>query len=124
MPRKIEIFINKYESSEDPFWIKVAEKLNEKGYEVHKESKPCDIALIMNASFLNPSAYDKKIGFYLDMPKNYHGKQVFWMTHIMAPILARYYDDDKLINLFGFTSERACDEIINYYRYLSDHDYN
>jgi hypothetical protein len=120
MPLNVQIFLNKFPSAEDSFWGEVANKLNAKGYEVHKESIDCDVALMMNAAFLNPSAFDKKIGFYLDMPEHYHSNAIYWMTHIMAPILKKYYDEGNLVNLFGMTTEQACDKIINYHKAMSD----
>lgn len=114
-----KIFLNKFESAEDGYWNEVAKKLESKGYKVHRESSDCDMALMVNASFLNPSAFDNKIGFYLDMPESYHGNHIFWMTHVMAPVLSKYYGDGNLVNLFGFTTEQASEKIINYYKHYT-----
>lgn len=123
MPEKVSIFINKFRNYESVYWYEVAENLKKKGYEVHDESVDCDMALILNAAFMNPSTYKNKYGFYLAMPDKHEERKLFWMT-LMSTILSKYYQNGHLINFFGLTPEDASNKIIYMYRQLSNDDQN
>jgi hypothetical protein len=114
MPKRVKIFANKFPSFEDPYWNEVESVLNEKGHQVYRESSECDVALMMNAAFLNPSVYKEKYGFYFNYPNNIQNGRISWFR-MMTPILEKYYDDDKLIDVFGMKATDTANIIIQHY---------
>jgi len=117
--KTIKIFLNKWENDDNRFWNPVETELKKRGYEVFRESSECDWAILMNATFMNPSTYKNKVGFYTGSgPTEVVGDKVFWID-LMAPILEKYYKPGHLINIFGNTIEQTVNRIINVHRQLS-----
>ena len=115
----VKIFLNKFENTDNEFWNQVELRLKKKGYDVYKETSKCDVALLMNASFLNPTTYKNKYGFYLSIPSNLKEKKIYWMN-LMGPILEKYYEPGHLMNFFGLNADMAADKIISLYKVLKD----
>lgn len=115
MPIRTEIFLNNFPSQDDRFWNQIAISLQRKGYTVNRQTVECDHAILLNAHFLNPSVFRNKTGFVLNMPEDKQSNSIYWMTHVMNPILERYFDDGKYINLYGLSVEQAVKKVTECY---------
>ena len=114
----VKIFLNKWENDDNKFWNPVETELQNRGYTIYRESSECDWAILMNATFMNPSTYKNKVGFYIGTLTEITGDKVFWID-LMAPILEKYYKPGHLISIIGMTPGQTADKIENVYRQLS-----